>query len=62
MFVNSLEEQATVDRKTFSDLFSLEMGVSERAVDVLWRYFNKNGSDVVSVSNIIKEVAVYEKQ
>ena len=51
-----------MDRKQFLELFSQEMGIQERAMECLWRYFNKNGSDVVSVANIVKEVAIYEKQ
>ena len=49
-------------RKQFVDLFSTELGLQERFLEGLWGYFNKNGSDQVTISNIIGEIAVYEQQ
>ena len=62
MYVNSLNETDTINRKQFVDLFSTELGLQERFLEGLWGYFNKNGSDQVTISNIIGEIAVYEQQ
>ena len=44
------------------DLFTTELNVQERFLDGLWKFFNKNGSDQVTIANIIKEISIYEQQ